>query len=377
MPNALSVAFDRFRASGRPLIDLTCSNPTTAGFKYDGEAILKALASPLALEYDPAPQGLITARGAVAEYYAAHGVAIDPADVVLTTSTSEAYSFIFRILCDPCAEVLVPEPSYPLFEFLAEIQDVRLVRYPLQYDHGWQIDFHGFESVISDKTRAVIVVNPNNPTGHYLKPEERERLNAICARHDLSILSDEVFLDFPVASPPSHSPSLAGNAAVLTFAMSGLSKIAGLPQMKAAWLIASGPAEAKSDALERLEVIADTYLSLSAPIQHAIPEFLARRHGFQRELSARVRQNLAELDRQLATQKSCSRLEVEAGWYATVRVPATRSDEDTAIDLLEKHGVAIHPGHFYDFRRDGYLVVSLITPESDFAVGIRLLLGMF
>jgi alanine-synthesizing transaminase len=255
---------------------------------------------------------------------------------------------------------------------------VRLVRYPLQYDHGWQIDFQGLESAITDKTRAVIVVNPNNPTGHYLKAEERERLNAICTKHELSILSDEVFLDFPVGKPAaSHTPSLAGNDAMLTFTMSGLSKIAGLPQMKAAWLIVNGPAEQKSDALQRLEVVADTFLSMSAPIQHAMPEFLARRHGFQRELIARVRQNLSELDRQLDTQKTCSRLEVEAGWYATVRVPATRSDEDTAIELLEKHGVAIHPGHFYDFRSDGYLVVSLITPESDFAVGIRLLLGMF
>jgi alanine-synthesizing transaminase len=376
VPNALTVAFDRFRASGRPLIDLTCSNPTAAGFKYDGEAILKALASPLALEYEPDPKGLVTARRAVAEYYAAHGVAINPAHILLTTSTSEAYSFIFRILCDPCCEVLIPEPSYPLFEFLAEIQDVRLVRYPLVYDHGWQIDFHALESAITANTRAVIVVNPNNPTGHYTKPHERERLNAICAQHELAILSDEVFLDFPVASALPNARSLAGNEAVLTFTMSGLSKIAGLPQMKAAWLVASGPADQTSDALERLEVVADTYLSMSAPIQHALPEFLARRHSFQRELTARVRQNLSELDRQLAAQKTCSRLDVEAGWYATVRVPATRSDEDAAIELLEKHGVAIHPGHFYDFPSDGHLVVSLITPESDFAVGIRRVLGM-
>ncbi len=228
VPNALTVAFDRFRASGRPLIDLTCSNPTAVGFKYDGEAILKALASPLSLEYEPDPKGLITARQRGGGVYAAHGIAIEPADIVLTTSTSEAYSFVLRILCDPCAEVLVPEPSYPLFEFLAEIQDVRLVRYPLQYDHGWQIDFQGLESAITDKTRAVIVVNPNNPTGHYLKAEERQKLNAICAKHELSILSDEVFLDFPVAKPAAaHTPSLAGNHAVLTFTMSGLSKIAG------------------------------------------------------------------------------------------------------------------------------------------------------
>jgi alanine-synthesizing transaminase len=377
VPNALTTALDRFRASGRRLIDLTCSNPTACGFAYDSDAILNALANPLSLTYDPDPRGLLVARRSVAEYYASLGVTVDPADMVLTTSTSEAYSFVFRTLCDSCDEVLIPEPSYPLFEFLAEVQDVRLVRYALVYDHGWQIDFHSLERALSDKTRAIIVVHPNNPTGHYVKPAERARLNEICAQRDLAILSDEVFLDFAIGAAKRDALTFAGNQPALTFTMSGLSKIAGLPQMKAAWLVASGPEDMKSEALQRLEVISDTYLSMNAPIQHAIPEFLVRRHAFQHELLARVRKNLDELDRQLAAQTVCSCLELEAGWYATVRVPAVRSDEETAISLLETHGVFIHPGHFYDFRGEGFIVVSLITPECDFKEGIGLLLGSF
>jgi aspartate/methionine/tyrosine aminotransferase len=377
VPNALTVALDRFRASGRRLIDLTCSNPTACGFNYEKDGILRALANPLALTYEPDPRGLLVARRAIAEYYAALGATVDPAAITLTTSTSEAYSFAFRTLCDPCDEVLIPEPSYPLFEFLAEIQDVRLVRYPLVYDHGWQIDFHGLERSITEKTRAVIVVHPNNPTGHYVKAHERARLNEICAPHELAILADEVFLDFALTEEGPPLQSFAANSDVLTFTMSGLSKIAGLPQMKAAWLVTSGPAHLKAQALERLEVIADTFLSMNAPIQHALPEVLAHRNAFQRELIARVRKNLAELDRQLATQKPCSRLAVEAGWYAILRAPATRSGEETAIELLETHGVSIHPGHFYDFPGDGYFVVSLITPESDFKEGINLLLKSF
>ncbi|MGA8036528.1 MAG: pyridoxal phosphate-dependent aminotransferase [Candidatus Acidiferrales bacterium] len=377
VPNALTVALDRFRASGRRLIDLTCSNPTTCGFKSDNEAVLRALANPLALSYEPDPRGLLVARRAVAEYYAALGASVDAEAITLTTSTSEAYSFAFRALCDPCDEVLIPEPSYPLFEFLAEIQDVRLVRYPLVYDHGWQIDFHGLESVISEKTRAVIVVHPNNPTGQYVRAHERARLNEICAPREIAILADEVFLDFALTEAAAFPQSFASNTDVLTFTMSGLSKIAGLPQMKAAWLVTGGPADLTAQALERLEVIADTYLSMNAPIQHAIPEFLAHRHAFQRELIARILKNLSELDRRLGAQKSCSRLAVEAGWYAIVRLPATSSDEETAIGLLETSGVSIHPGHFYDFPGDGYFVVSLITPESEFKEGIDLLLKSF
>jgi aspartate/methionine/tyrosine aminotransferase len=305
----------------------------------------------------------------------AHDIVVPVENIILTTSTSEAYSFTFRILCNPGDEVLIPEPGYPLFSFLANIHDVKLVSYPLLYDHGWQIDFHALQQVITPRTRGVIIVNPNNPTGHFCKAYEMRKVNEICSSRQIAIIADEVFLDFYFeAKRPS---SFAANNTNLTFTMSGLSKIAGLPQMKAAWLITTGPEELKAPALSRLEVIADTFLSMNAPVQLAIPRFLELRHGFQNQLMTRVRRNLAKLDAQLAAQSSCSRLEVEGGWYAVLRVPATRSDEDLAIELLNTQEIYVHPGHFYDFPTDGYLIVSLITPAEEFDEGMKRLLWAF
>jgi aspartate/methionine/tyrosine aminotransferase len=372
-PNRISEALASRRATGKPLLDLTVSNPTECGFEYDGAAILDALRNPAALTYEPNPRGLETARRAVAAYYADREASVSIEDVFLTTSTSEAYSYVFRTLCDPGDELLIPSPSYPLFDFLADIQDVNLVRYPLLYDHGWQIDFHTLEQAITPRTRGVIVVHPNNPTGHFAKSAEMARLNSICSAREMAIIADEVFLDF--AFDGERPESFATNREALTFTLSGLSKISGLPQMKAAWLIACGPKQMKREALARLEVIADAYLSLNAPVQLALPRFLEQRHGFQRQVMARVRKNLAELDRQLEAQKACSRLKVEGGWCAAVRVPATMSDEEFAIELLNAHGVCVHPGHFYDFPSEGTLIVSLLTPEQTFGEGTRLLLS--
>jgi alanine-synthesizing transaminase len=371
--NRLSAALAAHRAAGKPLIDLTVSNPTECGFQYDEEAILSALRNPAALKYEPNPRGLAVARGAVAKYYSERGAAVSNDDIFLTTSTSEAYSYVFRTLCDPDDEVLIPEPSYPLCGFLADIQDVRLARYPLVYDYGWQIDFHGLEQVITPRTRAVIVVHPNNPTGHFSKTEEMRKLNEICASREIAIIADEVFLDFALGD--QRHATFAANAGALRFTISGLSKICGLPQMKAAWLIVGGPDSSKSQALGRMEVIADTYLSMNAPVQWAMPTLLGLRQEFQRQLMGRVRENLAELDRLLARQKSCSRLEVEGGWNAVIRVPATRSDEELALDLLAAKGVYVHPGHFYDFPGQGFLIVSLIIHVQDFAGGMKLLLS--
>jgi alanine-synthesizing transaminase len=373
--NRLSEVLAQHRAAQKPLLDLIASNPTKCGFEYKNHDILLALCNAAALGYDPDPSGLESARRAVAAYYAARGDDVSVQDVILTTSTSEAYSFIFRTLCNPGDEILVPEPSYPLFGFLADIQDVRLARYPLVYDYGWQIDFHALERAITGRTRGVIVVHPHNPTGHFFKPGETAQLNAICSERELAVIADEVFLDFAVTG--KQPASFAANAGTLTFTMSGLSKISGLPQMKISWLVAGGPGKLKKQALARLEVIADTYLSMNAPVQLATPVLLEQRHVFQKQLMARVRRNLAELDRQFAAQEACTRADVEGGWYAVLRVPATRSDEDLAIELLAKSNVYVHPGHFYDFPDDGYLVVSLITRERVFAKGIELLLSMF
>ncbi len=374
-PNRLSEALARHRKQEKPLIDLTASNPTGCGFQYQARSILQALTNPAALSYHPDPRGLESARRAVADYYRGLGVEVPIHGIVLTTSTSEAYSFIFRTLCNPGDELLIPAPSYPLFDFLAEIQDVKLLPYLLLYDHGWQIDFHTLEKAITPRTRGVIVVHPNNPTGHFTKPAEFTKLNALCSAREMALIADEVFLDF--ASEGQRPATFAANQGALTFTLSGLSKISGLPQMKVAWLVASGPEQAKAQALEHLEVIADTYLSMSTPLQLAIPALLDQRHSFQRQLMTRVGHNLHELDRQLSLHGSIGRLRVEGGWYAVLRVPATRSDEDLAIALLEDQGVYVHPGHFYNFPADGQLIASLIIPEDEFAEGLKRLLAMF
>lgn len=400
--NRFTQAVEEVRAAGARVLDLTASNPTRVGLEYDSAAILAALRSERALDYDPQAKGLIEAREAVAGYYrSSHGVhELDAERIVLTASTSEGYSFVFRLLCNAGDELLVPKPSYPLFEFLADLQDVKLAPYPLIYDHGWQMDFPSLEKAVTARTRGVVVVHPNNPTGSYVKAGEVEVLNAFCRERGLALIVDEVFLDYRLeplhdggetntrslhAPVDRHSPirrlgrddrgeryaaSFAGNCDVLTFTLSGLSKISALPQMKVAWVVTSGPSADIEGAIGRLEVIADTYLSMNAPVQWAVPVLLEQRKSIQRQLMDRVRANLAELDRQLAGQKACQRLSVEGGWYAVLRVPVTRSDEELAIELVREKAVVVHPGHFYDFPRDGYLVLSLITAEAEFGEGI-------
>jgi alanine-synthesizing transaminase len=373
--NRLTEALDEARASGTRVLDLTISNPTRAGLRYDEAEILASLASSQAMDYDPQPKGLPIARAAVADYYrSADRIAdLDPERLILTTSTSEGYSFVFRLLCNPGDEILVPKPSYPLFEFLADLQDVKLIPYPLIYDHGWQMDFHSLQKAVIRRTRAIVVVHPNNPTGSYVQSQERDALNSFCQEHELAIIADEVFLDY--ALDGIRRQSFVANQDVLTFTLSGVSKISALPQMKVAWIATSGPSAEVEAAMGRLEVIADTFLSMNAPIQWATPALLGQRESIQRQLLDRVGSNLAELDRQLAAQKTCQRLSVEGGWYAVLRVPVTQSDEDLAVALLKQKSVLVHPGHFYDFPNDGFLVLSLIAPANEFTEAVSRLLG--
>ncbi len=372
--NRFTQAVEELRASGRRLLDLTASNPTRVGLEFNSRAILQSLASPQVLDYDPQAKGLRSAREEVSSYYhAAHGIhSLDPERILLTASTSEGYSYIFRLLCNSGDELLVPKPSYPLFEFLADLQDVKLIPYPLIYDHGWQMDFHSLQKAVTGRTRGVVVVHPNNPTGSYVHASEFDPLNKFCAEHELAVIVDEVFLDYSLNNSP-HA-SFAGNRDVLTFTLSGLSKISALPQMKVAWLVTSGPETQVNAAMERLEVIADTYLSMNAPVQWAIPVLLEQRHAIQGQLRERVKSNLAKLDRRLESAKAYQRLALEGGWYAVLRVPVTRSDEELAIELVREKSVLVHPGHFYDFPSDGYLVLSLITAPDDFVGGIEKLL---
>jgi alanine-synthesizing transaminase len=373
--NKLSEALAKRRSSGLPMIDLMQSNPTQCGFHFDSQKILTGLNNPASLQYEPDPQGLPQAREAVAAYYRSRNCQLSIDDIFLTTSTSEAYSFLFRMLCNPGDELLIPQPGYPLFSFLAGIQDVSLVRYPLVYDHGWQIDFHSLQQAITPRTRGIIVVHPNNPTGHFCKLAEMERLNQICSERQIDIISDEVFLDFSLEN--AIPPTFAANSKVLTFTMSGLSKISGLPQMKVAWLTAAGPDPLKQQAIARLEMIADTYLSMNTPIQLALPVLLEQRHLFWQQWLTRAQNNLAHLDKLLASQKLCTRLKTEGGWYAVLKTLSTVGDDELALELLTTHGVYVHPGHFYDFPADGYWVVSLIAPEQEFATGIEALLAMY
>ncbi len=369
-PNRFTEAQRDLLAAGMEVLDLTVSNPVRAEIHYDAETILGSLGQLQAMDYDPQPKGLRSAREAVAHYYREQHEEfdLDPESIILTTSTSEGYSYVFRLLSNPDDEILVPKPSYPLFEFLADLNDVKLVPYPLIYDHGWQIDFPSLYKAVTHRTRAVVVVHPNNPTGSYVEDLERTALNGFCREFNLSLIVDEVFLDYAHDGAPR--PTFAVNPGALTFTLSGLSKISGLPQMKLAWIVTSGPAEKVAAAMERLEVIADTYLSMNAPIQLAAPVLLDQRKQVQPLLIDRLRTNREEFDRQLARQKTCERLEVQGGWYAILRVPVKQSDEDLAIDLLRKMSVLVHPGHFYDFSTDGYLVVSLITPPEVFREGI-------
>ena len=351
------------RAAGRPLIDLTVSNPTVCGFRYDAEELLSPLIDPATLAYDPDPRGLRSAREAVAEYYRGHEAAVSADDLVLTTSTSEGYGFLFRLLCDAGDEVLVAQPSYPLFDFLADLEDVKLRPYPLFYDYGWHIDFAALEASIGPRTRALVVVHPNNPTGHATKAAERARLEELCARHKLALMVDEVFLDYPLEAEAGLESFARGPHPVLTFVLSGMSKIAGLPQMKAAWIAALGPEGARRQALDRLEVIADTFLSMNAPVQLALPAWLAGRRAIQAQILQRVRRNLAA-----ARASGVEVLQAEAGWCAILRLPQT--GPDAAGELLRRADVVVHPGSFYGIAEAGRVVVSLLGPEGEFREGM-------
>ncbi len=370
-PNRFSQAQREVAAANTKILDLTASNPTRVGLNYESEEILQAFANPEAMNYDPQPKGSRSAREAVARYYHDQHEEFDlnPESLVLTTSTSEGYSFVFRLLCNDQDEILVPKPSYPLFEFLADLEDVKLVPYPLLYDHGWLIDFPSLYKAVNHRTRAVVIVHPNNPTGSYAGEAERKALNDFCREYSLALIVDEVFLDYPHDGAPRGT--FATNQDALTFTLSGVSKISCLPQMKLAWVAVSGPKSEANMALDRLEVIADTYLSVNTPTQLAAPVLIDQRRNIQPILLDRIRVNLGELDRQLAKQKACARLQVDGGWYAVLRVPVTRSDEDLAIDLLKQCSVLVHPGHFYDFPNDGHLVISLIAPPQEFREGVR------
>jgi aspartate/methionine/tyrosine aminotransferase len=361
-PNRLSQAVEAKRRAGVRILDLTESNPTAAGLQYPA-GLLASLADPRALLYEPDPAGLQAAREQVSAYYHSRGVPVPPNKTLLTASTSESYSFLFKLLCDPGDEVLVPRPSYPLFEFLAALESVAIRSYPLVYDGEWSIDFERLKARLTPKTRAIVVVNPNNPTGSFLKRNELETLADLCGKHELALISDEVFSDYGFSPDDRRIETLAGVEEAPVFCLSGLSKVSALPQMKLGWLVAN-----RSEAVERLEWIADTYLSVSTPVQYALRSLLAVRVPLQEQIRARLAANLRLLKASLLPELNV--LNVEGGWYAVMQVPRVRSEEDWALLLLERADVLVQPGYFYDFETEAFLVVSLLTPERVFQDGM-------
>lgn len=357
----------RLAGRGRaPELDLTESNPTRAGIPYDQTAVMAALGNDSAMVYEPEAAGLRAARQAVADYYQKLGIIVETDEVMLTASTSEAYAFLFKLLCDPGDEVLVPRPSYPLFEFLASLEAVTVKQYPLRYQEGWWMEAAAWRELVTSRTRAIVVVNPNNPTGSYVKREEFAALEEFACRRGIALISDEVFSDYAFDTDPSRVTVLAAAAAAGSpvFSLNGFSKLLGLPQMKLGWIVTRD-----RDARAKLELIADTFLSVSAPVQHAAPAWLELRPQFHAAMMERLAGNLAWLRAQ------CEPLRVEGGWYAVLRLPSTRTDEEWAITFLEQDGVLIQPGYFYDFAAGAFAVISLLTHPDTFSEGVSRILN--
>jgi hypothetical protein len=371
-PNPLTRLLRDKRSAGADVLDLTESNPTTAGLLYGSERVVAALADPRSMRYEPTPAGILAARSAVSEYYS-NRVPVER--ILLTASSSEAYGFLFKLLANPGDEVLTPRPSYPLFDFLAALDSVRVVQYPLVYEGGWDIDFEALAARISPRTRAIVIVNPNNPTGSFLKKIELSQLAALCRTHGVAIISDEVFSDYGFEDDPARVPSLIGVEDVLTFSLSGLSKVSGLPQMKLGWIVTSGPEAMRKQAFDRLELIADTYLSVGTPVQWAAASLLASREEIQSQILVRARANLALLRNKIGPGSPWQVLNVEGGWYAVIQAPRIHSEEEWVLTLLAEDNVLVQPGFFYDFEKEAFLVLSLLTPSEMFAEGIQRILG--
>ncbi len=369
--NQITLQLDVLKQNAVDVIDLTESNPTRCGFVYPSEKILNTLSDPANLSYQPHPQGMLCARQAVSQYYQRLKVDIDPEKIFLTASTSEAYSYLFRLLADPGDHILIAQPGYPLFQFLADINDLHVDFYSLAYEDGWHIDFETIENQISKKTRVLILVNPNNPTGSYIKKDELTALNHLCQKHHIAMICDEVFFDYPFEDDQKNFLSLAHNRSTLTFTLSGISKILALPQMKIGWIVVGGPEDQVQESLQRLEVISDTFLSVSTPAQNALPQWFSTQEKIQKELKYRTAVNRSELKKMAEHFPQCRLLEAEGGWYAILKIPGIKNEEQWVLELLNEGHVYVHPGYFFDFEDEPCLVLSLLTQPQRFQEGIK------
>jgi alanine-synthesizing transaminase len=371
--NATTRTLAALRRRGVDVLDLTVSNPTRVGLDYPAD-LLAPLASPESLSYDPQPMGLWSAREAVAADFARRGLSIAPERIALTASTSEAYAWLFKLLCDPGDVVLVPQPSYPLFEHLTTLESVTGRPYRLEYHGTWRIDVDGLEAAIDDRTRAVLVVSPNNPTGSFLHAEDLQRLSEICSARDLMLIGDEVFADFPLAVSP-HAAAVMQARDATVCSLGGLSKTVGLPQIKLAWIGFAGPSSKLDALMPAYELVADTFLSVSTPAQVALPHLLARGAAVREQIQTRIARNLQRVREAISTTPAISLPSVEAGWSATLRVPSYRSEEALVIELLTADHVLVHPGYFFDFEREAFVVISLLVEPDTFDRGIARVLA--
>ena len=375
-PNPLTAAVRAARSGGRPFIDLTESNPTRAGFDYPPD-LLAPLGDARGLDYAPSPLGAIEARCAIAADYERQGVPVAAGRIALTASTSDAYSLLFKLLANAGDEVLVPRPSYPLLDHLTRLDIVMSRHYDLDLHGAWSIDFPSLERAITPRTRAVLIVSPNNPTGSFISADELDRLAAICAPRGIAIIADEVFADYELEAGASGRASrAAARRDVLSFALGGLSKSIGLPQAKLGWIAVGGPEPLAAAALERLELICDTYLAVSTPVQLAAATLLERGAEIRRAIALRVQANYRALQACTAGTPSCRVVPSAGGWYAVLQVPSLETEEELVLRLLTD-GVLTHPGYFFDFPRESFLVVSLLPPEATFADGLSRVLRHF
>ncbi len=374
-PNRIARALEARRSASQPIVDLTQSNPTRAGFDYPCD-LLAPLADPRGLVYVPAPLGLPEGRRAVAREYARRGVEVDPEAIALTASTSDAYSLLFKLLTSPGDEILVPRPSYPLFDHLAALDGVVPRAYELEYHGAWSIDFDSVERAVGPRTRAVLMVNPNNPTGSFVTEGELTRLAGLSAPRGIALVADEVFADYPLdaAVPPGGASPLTRDD-VLVFALGGLSKSVGLPQLKLGWMAVAGPRPLVSQSMARLEVVSDTYLSVATPVQLAAAALLERGAPIRSQIAARVRANYRRLVELVGAAPSCRLLRADAGWYAVLQVPTFESEEELVVNLLTEEGVLVHPGYFFDFPRESFLILSLLPPGRTFLEGAERVLS--
>jgi len=364
---------DNLKKENVEILNLTESNPTKCGFRYP-KRILKSLYDKKNFFYAPDAQGMLETRQAISEYYKTKNINVRPEQIFLTSSTSEAYSYLFRLLANPEDRILFPHPSYPLFQFLGDLNDVALDFYALQYLDQWVIDFGSLKDLITSHTKSIVLVNPNNPTGSFFRMYELEELNGLCQKNRLSIICDEVFHDFSI-NPHENHLSLINNKSVLTFVLGGFSKTLGLPQMKLSWIVISGPDDLVKEASARLEVIADTYLSVNTPVQNACRVWLKYKKDLQSQILNRIRNNFSLLKKLFSSNSPCQLLNMEGGWYGVLKLPLHYSEEQIVLDCLKEDHVFVHPGYFFDFLDEPYIVLSLLPQEAIFEKGLTRILN--